>query len=250
MINTRVSIFKTLHRRIRELTKHGQLQPKDFKKIMMAVILNDMKEWSEYIPQEDTDRIVKLLNNIIISNDFIIDRIADDPMAYLNVNTPQTNTTWQRVWDRKSSKQSKPDKVEEDIPAVCEPWEIDPSYQEQIIYFLPVNAEGQAISDREYLEMTYGVYGQKLKTLHQKMDIYIDRETGNAWYLDNNDCTWKQVNGTGIDEDRVRELIENSSIDHVWGDENITSNILSTDAGRNQLQITTDTDLNNVLYGN
>lgn len=216
----------------------------------MAVILNDMKEWSEYIAQEDADHIVELLNNIIVSNNFIIDRNADDPIAYLNVNTPQTNTTWQRIWDRESSKQSIPDKIEEVIPEVCIPWEIDPLYQEQIIYFLPVNAEGKAISDREYLEITYGVYGQKFKTLHQKMDIYINRETGNAWYLDNNDCTWKPISSSGIGEDRVKELIENSSIDHVWGEKNITSNILSTDKGSKKLQITTDTDLNNVLYGN
>lgn len=243
MINTRVSIFKTLHKRIRELTKHGQLQSKDFKKIMMAVILNDMKEWSEYIPQEDTDRIVELLNNIIISNDFIIDRIADDPMAYLNVNTPQTNTTWQRVWDRKSSQYAKPERVDDTL-VVCTPWELDPSYQEQIIYFLSVDAQGNRISNREYLEMTYGVYGQKIKTIQRKMDIYIDRETGNAWYLDNNDCTWKTVGGSAnVTEEDVNRIIDERKITHLKTELNAIRAELTTDEEVQDINLATSSDV-------
>ena len=192
MIHTRKTIFKTLQKRIRELTKHAN--PEEFKKILLAVILNDLKEWSEYIPKDNPFIIEDLLNNLLRDNCFIIERINNISHAsYVNVNTPQTNNTWQRVWDRQSSKTSIPDKVTPTPEK--KPWVPDPTCEIKLIYFYIDPDKGDE-SPKDYLDRVYGIYGENLKTICDKMNIYIDRESGEAWYLDNNDCTWKRVGGS------------------------------------------------------
>jgi len=53
MIHTRLTIYKTLSKRIKELIKHAKYEKLDFKHILYAVILNDMKEWEEYIGEKE-----------------------------------------------------------------------------------------------------------------------------------------------------------------------------------------------------
>lgn len=243
MINTRKTIFKTLSRRIRELTKHADYSPKNFKKIMIAVILNDLKEWSEYIPQDDPNAIVRMLDNFLLCNGFIIERMpSGNETAYINVNTPQTNATWQRVWDRESSHTWEPDKLE----VACIPWEVDDTCEPQLIYFYTPDGE----TPKEHLQNVYGVYGEKLKTVCDKMNIFIDRETGIAYYL-TTDCRWEVVSGenSGLTPEDVKDLIANSSINHEWSEDDITTTIVPDDTGNNTLDITTSDDVNDVLYG-
>lgn len=249
MINTRRSIFKTLKWKIRELTKHADYAPKDFKKIMIAVILNDLKEWSEYIPKDDPNAIVKMLNNFLLCNGFIIDRMPSEKVEpYVNVNTPQTNTTWHRVWDKKTSDIWNVDKLD----PMCTPWEVDDTCEIQIVYFYTSVGETPLM----HLKSIYGEYGEKLKTVCDKMNIFVDRQTGVAYYL-TTDCQWKEVGGenSGITEDTVKTLIANSHINHQWSDTdaNITTTIVNPDVDEydNTLNITTaDNDLNSVIYGN
>lgn len=105
MINTRFSIFKSLMRKLKGLTKYGKTDPSGFKTILYGIILNDMKEWSEYIPDGNSEKLVKILNEYILNHkDFQIERFIDNPELYKNVNTPQDNTTWRRIWDNKDYK--------------------------------------------------------------------------------------------------------------------------------------------------
>ena len=205
MINTRRTIFQTLKKRIRELTKHAQLAPQEFKKIMLAVIVNDLKEWSEYIPKDDPNAIVNLLNNYLLNNCFIIDRMPnEDSLAYVNVNTPQTNDTWKRIWDGSLSETKTPE-----ISIVGSgSYTPDPNCKTEAVYFFSYDEQGSPISNLEYLEYTYGEHGDKLKTVCDKMDIFIDRETGEAWYLDT-DGNWQPVGGGQSDwtEEEILNLV-------------------------------------------
>lgn len=205
MINTRVSIFKTLKRRIRELTRHANQSPKEFKRIMLAVILNDLKEWSEYIPQDDPNMIVDKLNTLILNSNFIIERMPEHQEAYMNVNTPQTNNTWQRIWDRKHNHTECSPEIED---PKCVPWEIDPRCEPQIVYF---NSHG---FPKATLKELYGIYGEKLKTVCEKMNIFIDRDTEQIWYLDPDTCEWKMFgeHGSNMTDEHVIELIKESRI--------------------------------------
>lgn len=213
MIHTRKTIFKTLQKRIRELTKHANLSPKEFKQIMIAVILNDMKEWSEYIPKDDPNKIVKQLEDYLRNNCFLIERIPENTYAYVNVNTPQTNDTWDRVWDRECSVLADPELVSADYT-----WEPDPTCEIKFVYFY--TEENQ--TPYTYLRTTYGNHGEKLKTVCDKMNIFIDRKTGEAWYLDI-DGTWKPVansEGSSVDPSTIISIVkENLTISHNQTDE-------------------------------
>lgn len=106
MINTRISIFESIRNKIKQLKKHGGQETDGFKTIFYAVILNDMKEWAEYVPDEENrKKIVDILNRYILEHkDFQIERFVDEPDLYKNVNLPQDNTTWRRIWDNKNYK--------------------------------------------------------------------------------------------------------------------------------------------------
>ena len=249
MIQTRGTIFKTLKKRIRELTKHAQLAPEQFRKIMLAVILNDLKEWSEYIPNKDSDKIVKLLEEFLLTNCFIIDRIPINESAYINVNTPQTNNTWHRVWDKGCSSISLPELIIES----AKPWTPDPTCEIKFVYFVSIDSEGRPITNREYLSLTYGEHGEKLKTICEKMNIFIDRETGSAWYLDNSTCEWKPVRAqseSGMTQEQVEALLTHYKINNQWneaGNEIQLSLVKDTETYDNTLDVITANDVEDMV---
>lgn len=250
MINTRKTIFQTLKKRIRELTKHAQLAPQEFKKIMLAVILNDMKEWSEYIPKDNPKMIVNLLENYLMNNCFIIDRMQNEnSLAYVNVNTPQTNNTWARVWDRQSSDIYQPEEIAKSKEEYK--WVEDPTCETKIVYFYPVNDDQEPMKPVDYLKKVYGEFGQNLKTVCEKMNVFIDRTTGEGWYLDTN-CDWKQIgsNVDGMTEEEVRELLSNYKINRVWNTSVNQPNIelqLVEGGDQNKIELLTTEDLEDII---
>lgn len=102
MINTTLTIFGSLRKKLNELTRHGKMDPNGFKDILYAVILNNMIKWADYIPKsEDSEKLTEILNNYILDHgSFIIERIPDQ--KYTNTNTPQDNTDWQAIKGQKT----------------------------------------------------------------------------------------------------------------------------------------------------
>lgn len=101
MINVKMTILETIKDKIKKLRLLGQNNPKVFKKILSLIILDDLCEWSDYldVPQSVQKKLQDMRNNYILCNrDFIIE-YGEPLTAYVNVNTPQTNDTWKRVWD-------------------------------------------------------------------------------------------------------------------------------------------------------
>ena len=110
MINTRLSILKTLLKALDDLCKRAKINTEGFRNILLAVIINDMKEWSEYRnpknrTSEDSEKLNQILTDFIISHkDFKIERFIEDYNRYRNVNTAQENKDWSRVWDNQYAK--------------------------------------------------------------------------------------------------------------------------------------------------
>lgn len=113
MINTRLSIFNTLNKALDDLFKRARINTEGFRDILLAVIMNDLKEWSEYIPSKDSEKLNDLLTEYIISHkNFKIERFIENCSRYRNVNTPQDNNDWNRIWDNQYAKYI--DKVSKD----------------------------------------------------------------------------------------------------------------------------------------
>ena len=110
MINTRLSIFKTLIKALDDLCKRARINTEGFRNILLAVIINDMKEWSEYRnpknrTSEDSEKLNQILTDFIISHkDFKIERFIEDYSRYRNVNIAQNNKDWSRIWDNQYAK--------------------------------------------------------------------------------------------------------------------------------------------------
>lgn len=228
MINTRLSIFKTLEKLFKRLTKQADLNPEGFKTVLYAVILNDVKEWSEYFPDENYKKIVTILNDYILCNKiFMIDRFIDSPDLYVNTNTPQDNTTWREIKNKKTL-----------IPTVHEnlSWEIDPSCYPEIVYWPGDPREGE-----------YKIDITKLTTC-QKMNIYIDRVTGQAWYL-TCEGAWKPVVDTqGLSVDAIIEIVKQHR-GEVQVNENASDIewLLEDKATNSKVNLATTNDINNLL---
>lgn len=101
MIDVKRTIFRNLKKGMDKLRLLANNDIKLFKKILFLIVLDDMYDWSDYLdaPQPIQKRLQELRNNFILCNrDLDICRfpVGDE---YVNVNTPQTNNTWRRVWD-------------------------------------------------------------------------------------------------------------------------------------------------------
>ena len=105
MINTRLSIFKTLIKALDDLCKRARINTEGFRNILLAVIINDMKEWSEYRTSKDSEKLDSILTDFIISHkEFKIERFIEDYARYRNVNIAQNNKDWSRIWDNQYAK--------------------------------------------------------------------------------------------------------------------------------------------------
>lgn len=105
MINTRLSIFKTLIKALDDLCKRAKINTEGFRNILLAVIINDMKEWAEYNSSGDSKKLDSILTDFIISHkDFKIERFIEDYSRYRNVNIAQNNKDWSRIWDNQYAK--------------------------------------------------------------------------------------------------------------------------------------------------
>lgn len=187
MINVKDTIYSTIKDRVDKLRFLAVNDAKAFKKILYLIIMDDVYDWSSYIggSQKVQDIIQHLRYDFIRHNEeFLIERDIDASM-YVNVNTPQTNNTWKRVWDDPNVVLVKGAFTPSTTPQKFVP---DPSCEVGIIFFpdkdlfggIHVGANGQP-----------DVNLNKLTTC-EKMNIFINRNTGKMYYLDES-CNWKPV---------------------------------------------------------
>lgn len=152
-----------------------------FKKVMYVVILKDLAEWSKFMGNDCTyKQLIKKIDEYILRNpEFIIDRTSNTS-AYVNVNTPQTNITWQRVWDDPSVIYNR--EYEKPINPKDYSYTEDPTCKPSIVYFDSLDEIGEPKVDRSKLSVC------------EKMNIFIDRTTGQAWYI-KEDGNWAVLKG-------------------------------------------------------
>lgn len=101
MIDVNKTIYVSLIDKVQRLRYQAQDNPQDFKAILKAIILTDILEWSDGLdlPQSLQEKLKqKQLDLFLRDPAFKLQHISTNE-AYVNVNTPQTNSTWKRVWD-------------------------------------------------------------------------------------------------------------------------------------------------------
>lgn len=212
MIHVKGTILKSIKLWISKLRKLAINDPKVFKKILYLIILDDLYEWGNFI-EEDTCVLEELANFrekfILCNPELEIQRITTGKI-YSNVNTPQSNDSWKRVWDAPEIVIIEKEKIKE---ITNKSWTPDPSVTPQIIYYI---GEGEPDMDINNL------------TVAEKMDVYINREDGSAYYLDY-DGSWKQlkVSGGVTEEDCLKLIEERKQGIEIQYSKNTVKNVLT-----------------------
>lgn len=245
MINVKSTIFNTLKLAFDRMRLLGDNDTQLLKKIMFLIVLDDIYDWSDYLDENQSiqKRLQELRTNFILCNpEFDVCRFPFN-QSYINVNTPQTNNTWKRVWD--SEHTVFVDYAEKIIPTDDpKPWTPDPSCAISTVYFggeddpIKANADGTPLVNVNDL------------TVCEKMNIYINRETGTMYYL-TPDCVWKAVSGQGVDEEEVIKLIKQhrGKINRTWKQDSIELEIVdeSDSDADPEIELLTEDDLEDIV---
>ena len=103
MINVKKTIYNNLNRGMDRLRLLADNNTKLFKKILSLIVLDDVYDWSEYLDDKQAiqKKLRELRTNFILCNQDL--EVCRMPVGreYVNVNTPQSDDTWNRVWDNK-----------------------------------------------------------------------------------------------------------------------------------------------------
>lgn len=239
MINVDKTLLSTLRVKIDDLRFLAQNDTQGFKKILTVVILKDLLEWAPSMGEDECTmkKLSKKIDELILRNcEFTIERDFNTN-NYVNVNTPQTIYTWQRIWDRPDVVYNK--ERETDISEHSFAYTPDPSCSPSFVYFDDYNEWGEPDIDRSKL------------TVCEKMDIYINRTTGEIWYL-KEDGNWDTMKGSvdSIDWSKINNApVIYQGIKHEVTDDNkIRVELLEEDYPMDEgIEMATEEDLEDVL---
>lgn len=262
MIDVKATILETIKDKFNRLRFLGDNDPKGLKKILALIVLDDLYEWSDYLdaPQAVQKKIQEMRTNYILcQRDFKIEHTPQEGY-YINVNTPQTNYTWKRVWDAPDLFPADWDEISVVVGSDLHPrpFTPDPTCPVSLTYFgegerIPADILGKPLVDFDTL------------TICEKMNIYINRKTGQMFFLDPDTCTWKALKGelaAAVNWEDIQGAPDiYSSIEHtvVGDDEEKTFDVTLDKATRDEMgnwnyghqtsshPVTVESDLSDVL---
>lgn len=104
MIDVKNTIYKSINDAFGKLRYQAKDDPKVFRSILEVSMVDYMLQWAAGMlePQENLQKLVDLRHDLLMCNSALKLQHLDNSTAYVNVNTPQSNTDWKRVWDSKT----------------------------------------------------------------------------------------------------------------------------------------------------
>lgn len=101
MIDVKGTIYKSINDAFGMLRYQAKDDPKAFRSILEVSMVDYMLHWASGLlePQENLQKLVDLRHDLLMCNPALKLQHLDNSTAYVNVNTPQSNADWKRVWD-------------------------------------------------------------------------------------------------------------------------------------------------------
>jgi hypothetical protein len=101
MIDVNGTIYKSINDAFGMLRYQAKDDPKAFRSILEVSMVDYMLHWASGLlePQENLQKLVDLRHDLLMCNPALKLQHLDNSTAYVNVNTPQSNADWKRVWD-------------------------------------------------------------------------------------------------------------------------------------------------------
>ena len=107
MIDINSTIYKSIVDKFGQLRYQAKDDQKAFKAILDVIILDDMLEWASGLDdrQELQEVLYEKRQQLLLGNPAFKLQYVDSESAYVNPGTPQSNSTWKRVWDAAESRE-------------------------------------------------------------------------------------------------------------------------------------------------
>lgn len=244
MINVKKTIYASIVNSFNRLMKLADNNPIAFKKILFLIILDDLFDWADYLdqPQSVQAKLKQLRYDFIDQNrEFIKQYDVREFDSYVNVNTPQTNSTWKRVYDTTVS--------DFDVDQVTKKNQFDPvpSVTPETFTF-PYTSDNGVFIESENITLTIDQINNL--TDIEKMSYYVDPETDVAYKLDPVTCEWVRML---MDDDTKQSIIDEitSSFNGinvaVVGDTDKKLRFTIAANGDNEIDIADSDDLNDII---
>lgn len=101
MIDVKGTIYKSINDAFGMLRYQAKDDTKAFRSILEISMVDYMLHWASGLlePQENLQKLVDLRHDLLTCNPALKLQHLDNSTAYVNVNTPQSNADWKRVWD-------------------------------------------------------------------------------------------------------------------------------------------------------
>jgi hypothetical protein len=101
MIDVKSTVYKSINDAFGKLRYQAKDDPKAFRSILEVSIVDYMLHWASGMlePQAHLQKLVDLRHDLLMCNPALRIQHIDSTTAYVNVNTPQSNDDWKRVWD-------------------------------------------------------------------------------------------------------------------------------------------------------
>lgn len=101
MIDVKGTIYKSIVNAFGMLRYQAKDDPKAFRSILEVSMVDYMLHWASGLlePQENLQKLVDLRHDLLMCSPALKLQHLDNSTAYVNVNTPQSNADWKRVWD-------------------------------------------------------------------------------------------------------------------------------------------------------
>lgn len=244
MINVKNTIYSTIKDRVDKLRFLAVNNSTTFKKILYLIIMDDVYDWSSYLggSQEIQDRIQELRYDFIRHNEeFLIERDIDTSI-YVNVNTPQTNNTWKRVWDSPNVVLLQDNQF--NPITTSKTFTPDPNCKIGMVFFpdeklfggISVGNEGQPIVNLNDL------------TTCDKMNIFVNRNTGVMYYLDES-CNWKPITQQFVGNIKKEQLAFDiyEGLEHTILDDDLIVSLTTSSDHSTAIDLATKEDLEDIL---
>lgn len=192
IIDIKSTILQTIKNQFEKLRKLAVNDTHAFKKIINLIMLDDMYDWGVYLGVDECtlQRLAEIKKQFIFCNPIFSIQNTVVEHSYVNVNTPQNGDTWKRVWDSPN------------VTIVTNPGE------PIVATSIPVCNRAQKL---HFITLTEeGVPNVNITTLTdcEKMDIYIDKESGKMFYLDCESNAWKLIDPSGMTEQDVKAILD------------------------------------------
>ncbi len=113
MIDVKGTIYKSINDAFGMLRYQAKDDPKAFRSILEVSMVDYMLHWASGMlePQEHLQKLVDLRHDLLMCNPALKLQHLDNSTAYVNVNTPQSNADWKRVWDAPNVLSTEDDEV-------------------------------------------------------------------------------------------------------------------------------------------